>query len=490
MRSGERHRRTQSSVTWKPCCGHLSWNRTPRLLLATALLSAQAALAQPLLRCGEPVVGQLGADGVDAYNIKQWPKDRVLVEAVDTSGDLGLLRLRARLADGSVLETCSGSLALEAATGLVSVSDCIPNLTADETGQYTVAMSVVSSSPGNCGAQLVCGSSLAAAAAVPGEVDQYTFPAYAGEIVTLRVLAAAANKSAMRLRVFDPDGVAVPTPGGTTCDSAVTVTLPRSGTYTVLVNACARPLTGAYTLSFESHACPIALTIGNTVAPTDRMAAFRVFLHTLGQTVVAVQNDIDFKTAVPIATTDTGTPACRVNPKIEKPDTTFVFRPDGCTPGVDCTGIRARVLAAGNVDPIADGSELYACVVQAGSTAVTGTSYPLACASASANATTAQSVPVVCSDGTVLTAISACPGDCSDDGRVTVDELLTGVGIALGALPVTQCLVVDANGDGVVTVDELIQAISNALTGCEPSPTPASIDGVPMQPAALQAFRG
>jgi hypothetical protein len=189
-------------------------------------------------------------------------------------------------------------------------------------------------------------------------------------------MAAAANKFATRLRVFDPDGVAVPVSGSTTCDSAVTVTLSRPGVYTALVSACAAQLTGAYTLSLESRACPIALTIGNVVAPTDRMAAFRVFLHTLGQTVVAVQNDIDFGKAVPIAATDTGTPACRVNAKINKPDSTFAFRPGGCTPGVDCTGIRAVVFAAGNADPIADGSELYACVVHAQATAVIGTSYP------------------------------------------------------------------------------------------------------------------
>jgi hypothetical protein len=491
MRSSERHRRAQSSVTWKRRGTRPPWNRISQLLLAGALLSLPSAvLAQPLLRCGQPVAGELGAGSVDIYSIEQSPEDRVLVEAVDTSGNLGLLRLRARLDDGTIQETCSGSLALKTGSGLVSVSDCIPNLTGDQTGSYTVAMSIVSDSPGNCGTRLACGSSLAATAAVPGEVDAYTFPAYSGEVVTLRVMAAAANKVVTRLRVFDPDGVAVPVPNSTTCDSAVTVSLSRPGIHTVLVSACAAQLTGAYTLSLESRACPIALTIGNVVAPTDRMAAFRVFLHTLGQTVVAVQNDIDFGKAVPIAATDTGTPACRVNAKINKPDSTFAFRPGGCTPGVDCTGIRAVVFAAGNADPIADGSELYACIVRAQAPAVIGASYPLMCVNASANAINAESVPAVCSDGTALAAISACTGDCSDDDQVTVDELLTGVSIALGALPVAQCLVLDVNGDGTVTVDELLEAVGNALTGCEPSPTPVPADAAPTQPAALQADRG
>lgn len=61
---------------------------------------------------------------------------------------------------------------------------------------------------------------------------------------------------------------------------------------------------------------------------------------------------------------------------------------------------------------------------------------------------------------------SACPGDCSGDGTVTVDEIITGVNIALGSLPVANCLAMDTNGDGEVTVDEILQAINAALNGC------------------------
>ena len=60
----------------------------------------------------------------------------------------------------------------------------------------------------------------------------------------------------------------------------------------------------------------------------------------------------------------------------------------------------------------------------------------------------------------------ACVGDCDGDGAVTVDELLTGVNIALGSLPVSRCSSFDSNGDGEVTLDELIQATLRALNGC------------------------
>jgi hypothetical protein len=43
---------------------------------------------------------------------------------------------------------------------------------------------------------------------------------------------------------------------------------------------------------------------------------------------------------------------------------------------------------------------------------------------------------------------------------------MTGVNIALGATPLSQCPSLDANSDGVVTVDELLQAVGHVLNGC------------------------
>jgi cysteine-rich repeat protein len=60
-----------------------------------------------------------------------------------------------------------------------------------------------------------------------------------------------------------------------------------------------------------------------------------------------------------------------------------------------------------------------------------------------------------------------CVGDCNSDGNVVVNELITGINIALGTTPVTECPSFDVNDDGVVSVAELITAINNALTGCK-----------------------
>lgn len=58
-----------------------------------------------------------------------------------------------------------------------------------------------------------------------------------------------------------------------------------------------------------------------------------------------------------------------------------------------------------------------------------------------------------------------CVGDCNRDGRVTVDELVRGVNLALGA-PTAECPTFDRNADGLVTIDELVGAVNSALNGC------------------------
>jgi len=59
-----------------------------------------------------------------------------------------------------------------------------------------------------------------------------------------------------------------------------------------------------------------------------------------------------------------------------------------------------------------------------------------------------------------------CVGDCSGDGTVAINELISGVNIALGNNELSTCPAFDANQDGMVGINELIQAVNNALNGC------------------------
>lgn len=66
----------------------------------------------------------------------------------------------------------------------------------------------------------------------------------------------------------------------------------------------------------------------------------------------------------------------------------------------------------------------------------------------------------------VILLTSTCLGDCDSSNTVTVDELVSGVNIALGDAPLSDCLSFDSSGDGKVTVDELVKAVNSALNGC------------------------
>lgn len=82
-------------------------------------------------------------------------------------------------------------------------------------------------------------------------------------------------------------------------------------------------------------------------------------------------------------------------------------------------------------------------------------------------------------------AVLPCVGDCGGDGAVTVDEIITGVAIALGIREMAACPPFDGGGDGEVDVTEIVQAVNASLVGCpQPSPTPSPIPTATGTPTA------
>lgn len=69
-----------------------------------------------------------------------------------------------------------------------------------------------------------------------------------------------------------------------------------------------------------------------------------------------------------------------------------------------------------------------------------------------------------------------CVGDCGLDGSVTVDEIVIGVGIALGQGNAEDCAPFDRSRDNAVTVDEILAAVDAALNGCTPNQAPETVD--------------
>lgn len=71
-----------------------------------------------------------------------------------------------------------------------------------------------------------------------------------------------------------------------------------------------------------------------------------------------------------------------------------------------------------------------------------------------------------CACATVTPSPVPCAGDCGGDGRVSVDELVKLVNIALGRQPLSNCSAGDTNGDGEITIDEIVRAVNRLLAGC------------------------
>ena len=68
-----------------------------------------------------------------------------------------------------------------------------------------------------------------------------------------------------------------------------------------------------------------------------------------------------------------------------------------------------------------------------------------------------------------------CVADCDGSGRISINELVLGVNIAVARADLESCPVLDLNGDGELTIDELTSAVFDALTGCGPSVFCASL---------------
>jgi hypothetical protein len=69
-----------------------------------------------------------------------------------------------------------------------------------------------------------------------------------------------------------------------------------------------------------------------------------------------------------------------------------------------------------------------------------------------------------------------CGGDCDLNAEVSIDELVRGVAIALGSVPLDECRTLDANADGAVSVDELVRAVDASLNGCARDPLASFVE--------------
>lgn len=224
-----------------------------------------------------------------------------------------------------------------------------------------------------------------------------------------------------------------------------------------------------------------AVYVEQLVVQDSGEATITVKLAATGHQIAGIQNDLLFDASVRVNAQANGQPDCTVNPEIHKEATSFSFWPPGCA-GEACTHLRAVVVAADNVNPIAPDSVLYTCKVTVRGSGTLAVTKALAAdpsgrriagfAARGGTICLARDAvwlftPTPTHSATVIpTTPVACPGDCNSDGRVTIEEIVLMVNIALDLRSRDACQAADRNGDGLVTVEEIILAVSKALAGC------------------------
>src|SRR5262249_39110214 len=152
------------------------------------------------------------------------------------------------------------------------------------------------------------------------------------------------------------------TPTGTVSATVTSTATVGPPTATVTDTRSPSTPTGTRTRTATNAPLPIvaSIIVGSATGQPGTGVLFNVTLDTEAN-VAGTQNDVAFQPQARIRSKDGGEPDCAVNPAIDKGDSTFAFLPDGCTPGVDCTSVRALILSFGNLNPIPSGSILYSC---------------------------------------------------------------------------------------------------------------------------------
>ena len=179
-----------------------------------------------------------------------------------------------------------------------------------------------------------------------------------------------------------------------------------------------------------------------------------ISLATSGLSIAAAANEITFD----VQTLSLDPATCRLAPALSNP----------LLASLPQAGIARVLVGAGpNRDPLPDGP-LYTCTFRVSLFALPGSDTLINGNTLAFSPLSTPLEPVEGANGSITVSLftRTCAGDCNADRQVTVDELITGVNIALGNAAVTACLQFDQNNDGTVTINEILKAVNVALNSC------------------------
>jgi YVTN family beta-propeller protein len=78
-----------------------------------------------------------------------------------------------------------------------------------------------------------------------------------------------------------------------------------------------------------------------------------------------------------------------------------------------------------------------------------------------------------------------CYGDCDGNGRLTIDEVVTAVSLALGMTSLDRCPMADTDGNGLVSIAEIVRVVNATLFGCIAAHTATATPSEPIATPTL-----
>ena len=473
--------------------------------LAAMLAARAGASAQPLLACGWPARGHLDAGTVNTYQVIVAAGSKMQVDAADVAGGIGALKL-----SGAGQETCSGTLQLVGPTAVtIAVSAC----NGSGAGDYVLSANFVGAGAESCVSAMPCGLvPNGRRFGVAGETDAYTFSGRQDETITLAAGSISGVSGSVRVRLFDPSGTLVN--GSDSCGPVANLQLQSTGTYTVLISPCGLTPSSLYSVSFSSLACPagpevsyfgVALADGTPLSPEAYDQDGRpIYLAAPSGFLVVIESRPGRSGAAVGRSAYTFNPS---DPSVLPDLQVLLSRPLGNGSAAVCDamppnqgGVPASPsLEYTNDQAMANVTNDFGCRVDDGTGRPQGVSTGDACTyfpdvtyhfvDPTSTVQFCTQIAYAWSFPRGLTVIEArtrdvqgfvgssrqivirvgndhCTGDCNGDVQTTVDEVLTGIGIALGQQRADRCPNADLNGDGSVTVDEVLASVSSAIQGC------------------------
>jgi hypothetical protein len=214
------------------------------------------------LRCGEPVVRELGDRVTDRYQFGAQAGDAVAIEAVDLTGVLGLIDVRLYAPDGGdpLAETCSGRIALalpQTGPYTLEVTDCLLN-DENQVGTYAVTLNSTSTTLNgapNCGLPVACNADgfsglfpemTPKRPGVFGGVIGYALTTSAG-MLHLVSDTTSPDLGPVEMRVYSPRGEMV----AASCESTIDVEV-GAGLHSLLLNPCTNVSAGPFSIAVDA----------------------------------------------------------------------------------------------------------------------------------------------------------------------------------------------------------------------------------------------